>query len=132
MSKLKAQNITIPSYLSGYYTAINSGIEEVGCPALSLGKRGFAPNKQPCDVINKEHERMMVLVNRFVADGISVAPFIAGFLSATLDGHKALSCPPFTGSATEAATAAAAVAAVSNSTSLAGNDALLTNAGDGK
>ncbi len=59
----------------------------------------------------------MVLVNRFETDKIGVAPFIAGFLSATLDGHKGLGCPPLTGPATEAAAASKGGAAgASNST----------------
>ena len=104
MKKLKAQNIDIPPYLAGYYTAINSGRQEIGCPGpIPIGKRDFTPIKQPCDIINEQHERMMELVNRFEAENISVAPFIAGFFTATLDGHSALSCPPFTGPATEAA-----------------------------
>ena len=58
----------------------------------------------------------MVLVNRFEAEHIGVAPFIAGFLSATLDGHKGLGCPPLTGPATEVA--AAKIANASNSTAM--------------
>ncbi|KAL9069040.1 MAG: hypothetical protein Q9161_005798 [Pseudevernia consocians] len=115
MSKLKAQDIPIPGYLSGYYTAINSGRQEIGCPgAITVGKRQFVPSRKPCDVLNEQHERMMVLVNRFEADHIGVAPFIAGFLSATLDGHKGLGCPPLTGPATEVA--AAKIVNASNST----------------
>lgn len=103
MSKLKAQNISIPPYLAGYYSAINSGRQEIGCPgSISISARDFTPLKGPCEVINEQHERMMALVNRFEADKISVAPFIAGFLSATFDGNKGLKCPAFTGSATEA------------------------------
>lgn len=118
MTKLKAQAIPIPPYLSGYYTAINSGRQEIGCPgSIPIGKRQFTPRMQPCDVINGQHERMMVLVNRFETDKIGVAPFIAGFLSATLDGHKGLGCPPLTGPATEAAAASKGGAAgASNST----------------
>ena len=39
----------------------------------------------------------MVLIDRFQKENIGVAPFIAGFLSASLDEHHALGCPPFTG-----------------------------------
>lgn len=109
MSKLKAQNISVPPYLAGYYTAINSGRQEIGCEgSISLDKR---ETKEPCDVVNDQHGRMMELVNKFEAESIPVAPFIAGFLSATLDGHAALSCPPFTGSAAEVG-----VSQISNST----------------
>lgn len=104
MSKLKAQNISIPPYLAGYYSAINSGRQEIGCPgSIAISARDFTPLKGPCEVIKEQHERMMVLVNRFEANQISVAPFIAGFLSATLDGNKGLKCPSFTGSASNAA-----------------------------
>lgn len=40
---------------------------------------------------------MMALIDRFEQEKIGVAPFIAGFFSATLDGNKALGCVPFTG-----------------------------------
>lgn len=103
MSKLKAQNISIPPYLAGYYTAINSGRQEIGCQgSISLAQRDTKALKEPCDVVNDQHERMMELVNKFEAEKIPVAPFIAGFLTATEDGHGALSCLPFTGPATEA------------------------------
>ena len=105
MANLKEQKIPVPAYLAGYYTAINSGRQEIGCPgSISVGKREETTAlKDPCDVIDEQHERMQVLVNRFESENIPVAPFIAGFLSATLDGHEGLKCPPFTGPATEAA-----------------------------
>lgn len=104
ISKLKAGNISVPPYLAGYYSAIDSGRREIGCPGSNpFGRRDTAALKEPCDVVNDQHERMMVLVNKFVADKIGIAPYIAGFLSATLDGQKGLGCPPFTGPATEAA-----------------------------
>ena len=106
MAKLKAEKIGVPPYLAGYYSALNSGREEIGCPgAIPLGRRETTPTKEPCDVVNDQHERMMVLVNRFEAEHIVIAPFIAGFLSATLDGQRGLSCPPFSGPASEAAAA---------------------------
>lgn len=48
----------------------------------------------------------MQLINGFDAGDIGIAPFLAGFLSATVDGHTALLCPPFSGPATEVAVAA--------------------------
>ena len=120
MAKLKAEDIPIPPYLAGYYTAINSGRQEIGCPgSIHIGKKrdSFTPLAQPCDVINDQHERMMVLVNRFGEEHIAVAPFIAGFLSATLDGHTGLGCPPLTGPATEAAAAGMGGAADASSNS---------------
>ena len=47
----------------------------------------------------------MKLINGFDASEISIAPYLAGFLSATIDGHAALSCAPFSGPATEVAVA---------------------------
>ncbi|KAF6218260.1 hypothetical protein HO133_006222 [Letharia lupina] len=115
MSKLMASNISVPPYLAGYYTAIDDERQEIGCPgAVSLGKREFTPNKEPCDVNNGQNERMTALVIRFEADQIAVAPFVAGFMSAVLDEHKGLGCPPFTGPGSEAA--AARIAGASNST----------------
>lgn len=115
MSRLRGFNITIPPYLAGYYTAIDDGLEEIGCPGhVSLGRRESTALRLPCDVVNEQHERMMLLVNGFEANNIGIAPFIAGFLSATLDGNKALGCSPFTGPASEAG--AARVANSSNST----------------
>ena len=105
MTRLKADKISVPPYLAGYYTAINSGRQEIGCPDDTTVKRDVTPIQEPCDVVNDQHERMMVLINKFDTEGIAVAPFIAGFLSATLDGNKALSCPTFTGPATEEAVA---------------------------
>ena len=98
MARLKAQNISVPPYLAGYYTAISSGRQAIGCPdTLPVRRREFTPLEEPCDVINEQHDRMMVLIDRFEKDNIGVAPFIAGFFSATLDGNKALGCVPFTG-----------------------------------
>ncbi|KAF6227652.1 hypothetical protein HO173_012092 [Letharia columbiana] len=115
MSKLKASNISVPAYLAGYFAAIDDERQELGCPGtISLGKREFTPNKEPCDVNNGLNERMTAVVNRSEADQIAVAPFVAGFLSAVLDVHKGLGCPPFSGPASEAA--AARIAGASNST----------------
>ena len=41
---------------------------------------------------------MVVLIERFQKDEISIAPFLAGFLSATVDANKGLGCPAFTAS----------------------------------
>ena len=106
MAKLKEANIGIPPYLAGYYSAINSGHQAIGCPAINVAKpqsqMEIVPLQEPCDVINEQHGRMMVLINRFQKDSISVAPYIAGFVSATVDGNKGLGCPPFTPSAADA------------------------------
>ena len=59
--------------------------------------------KDPCDVVNEQHERMMELVNKFQGEDITIAPYITGFLSATVDGNVGLGCPPFSGSASETA-----------------------------
>ena len=48
----------------------------------------------------------MKLMNGFDAKDVGIAPYLAGFLSATVDGHAALLCPPFSGPATEVAVAA--------------------------
>ena len=103
MAKLKAQNISIPPYLAGYYSAITSGREAIGCPTVLHVRKRFTPLAEPCDVINEQHERMMVLIDRFQSEKIGVAPFIAGFLSATLDGNKGLGCPPFAKTAADEA-----------------------------
>ena len=63
--------------------------------------------KDMCDVVNEQHERIMVMVNNFEAENISVAPYIAGFLTATLDGLEGLGCHAFTGPATEASLSSA-------------------------
>ncbi len=102
LAKLKAKNISVPPYLSGYYTAINSERSAIGCPeALVVRKRSFTPLQEPCDVLNDQHERMLELIDRFQKDNIGVAPFISGFLSATLDEKNALGCGPFTGTAAD-------------------------------
>ena len=108
MAQLKAKKIPIPPFLSGYYSAINGGIEEIGCPdaPIALEERSFKANREPCDVVNDQHERMMKLINGFDASEIGIAPYLAGFLSATIDGHTALLCPPFSGPATDVAVAA--------------------------
>lgn len=98
MAKLKAQNISVPPYLAGYYTAVSAGRQSIGCPGtLPVRRRDFTPKQEPCDVIIEQHDRMMALIDRFEKEKIGVAPFIAGFFSATLDGNKALGCVPFTG-----------------------------------
>ena len=103
ISKLKAKNIAIPPYLAGYYSAIDSGRQEIGCPgSIAITARDVTTLKEPCEVINSQYERMNTLVNRFTTNEISVAPWIAGFLSAVMDGHKGLKCPAFTETATEA------------------------------
>lgn len=105
ITRLKAQNITVPPYLAGYFSAVRSELEDIGCPdSLPIRKRQITPKNEPCDVINSQYERMMERVNRFKAGNISVAPYIAGFLSATIDGNKGLSCLPLTGSASKPAT----------------------------
>ena len=48
----------------------------------------------------------MKLVNGFDSREIGIAPYLSGFLSATVDGHAALMCPPFSGPATDVAVAA--------------------------
>ena len=108
MAKLKARKIPIPPFLSGYYSATNGIIEEIGCPGvpLALGERSFKAKKEPCDVVNEQHERMMKLINGFDGREIGIPPYLAGFLSATIDGHTALLCPPFSGPATDVAVAA--------------------------
>ena len=115
MARLKAENISIPGYLAGYYTGVNSERREIGCPGSKLdSKRNFTPLKAPCDVLNEQHERMMELINAFAADDIPIAPFISGFFTAAVDQNKGIGCLPFTGPATEAG--AARIAAASNST----------------
>ena len=108
MAQLRAKKIPIPPFLSGYYSAINGGIEEIGCPGapVALDERSFKANREPCDVINEQHERMMKLINGFDASEIGIAPYLAGFLSATIDEHAVLLCPPFSGPATDVAVAA--------------------------
>ena len=108
MAKLKAKRIPIPPFLSGYYSAINGGIEEIGCPDAPIGleERSFQAKREPCDVVNDQHERMMKLINGFDGREIGIPPYLAGFLSATVDGHAALLCPPFSGPATDVAVAA--------------------------
>lgn len=93
MTKLKEQKIAIPPFLAGYYSAITSGRQEMGCPGTILArKRQSTPKKDPCEVINRQLETMMAQVNKFQKNNIGVAPYIAGFLSAAQDGHKALGC----------------------------------------
>ena len=48
----------------------------------------------------------MKLINGFDGREIGIPPYLAGFLSATVDGHAALLCPPFSGPATDVAVAA--------------------------
>ena len=80
----------------------------MGCPGapVALEERSFKAKKEPCEVVNEQHERMMKLINGFDSSEIGIAPYLAGFLSATIDGHAALSCPPFSGPATDVAVAA--------------------------
>ena len=97
MAELKAQDISIPPYLAGYYSAISSGRQEIGCPnSLCIDAHEFTPKKQPCDVIDEQHGRMMVLTEGFRNESISAPPFIAGFLAAVQDGYFVLRCPPYT------------------------------------
>lgn len=104
IAKLKAEGVSVPPYLAGYFSAIDSGRQEIGCPGTSsLDSQSTVTTKDPCDVVNDQHERMMALVTKFQEEDIAVAPYIAGFLAATLDGNQGLGCPPFSGPATEAA-----------------------------
>ena len=112
MAKLKAQNISIPPYLAGYYSALNSEQEEIGCLGTVSGQS--TPNRDPCEVTNEQLERMMEVVDRSQKNDIGVAPFIAGFLSAAQDEHKAFGCPAFTSKATDASVNVSAAADTTN------------------
>lgn len=93
ITKLQEQNIAIPPFLAGYYSAITSGRQEMGCPGtIPARKRQSKPKKNPCEVINGQLETMTAQVNKFQKNNIGVAPYIAGFLSAAQDGQKALGC----------------------------------------
>ena len=105
IGKLKTQNISIPPYLAGYYSALSSGRDAIGCPTVLPVRKRFTPLAEPCDVIDEQHGRMMVLIQGFQSKNIGVAPFLAGFLSATLDGNKGFGCPPFAQTAADEAVA---------------------------
>ena len=124
MAKLRARKIPVPPFLAGYYSAISSGSEEIGCPGapITLGSRSYKVKREPCDVVKEQHERMMKLINGFDGREIGIPPYLAGFLSATVDGHAALSCPPFSGLATE-------VAVVAKYEGASASDATDTNTG---
>ena len=93
ISKLKEQNIAIPPFLSGYYSAVSSGRQEMGCPGtIPMSKRQSTSKKDPCEVINGQLETMTAQVNKFQKNNIGIAPYIAGFMSAAQDGHQAFGC----------------------------------------
>lgn len=121
MTKLKEQNIAIPPFLAGYYSAITNGRQEMGCPGtIPARKRQSTPKKTPCDVINGQLKTMTAQVNKFQKNNIGIAPYIAGFLSAAQDGHKALGCGAVDSNTIDSQSGTGA--AVSNNSSISGAD----------